>query len=337
MNLKKIIIGIGLGLIILGGGVILKVKPQWVDPRGSKVSEESRPLEAYDFDNLKTRGGVRGEWEYLGPAKAIESKRKAEGNSDIKVETKEFRFKSNGKWISGVINIPLTPMSNKIPAIIMIRGYADKEGYYPGSGSWRVADKLAEAGYVTVSVDFLGFADSDPESTDMLEARFEKVPNVLDLIETVKGLDIVDPQRIGIWAHSNGGQIALSVLEITGEKYPTVLWAPMTNPFPQSVLETTDDDPNSPVRKAMSEFLRVYDPRRYAFENYYQWIGAPVEIIQGTADVWCKVEWQEKVVQALKDLGREAKLSIFSGNDHNLSRDWDEAVLQTISWYIKYL
>jgi dipeptidyl aminopeptidase/acylaminoacyl peptidase len=145
----------------------------------------------------------------------------------------------------------------------------------------------------------------------------------------------VDKEKIGIWAHSNGGQMALSVLEISGENYPTILWAPMTNPFPQSVLDTADDldDKGVTVKKAIAEFEKKYDSRRYAFENYYQWINAPVVIYQGTADEWVKVEWQERVVRDLEALGKTAELKVLAGDDHNLSKNWEEVVRENIEWY----
>jgi len=251
-----------------------------------------------------------------------------------KFETKQIRFKSEGKWITGMMNLPMTSGSGKMPAIIMVRGFAETAGYYSGSGSWRIADRLAEAGCVTVSLEFLGFAGSVMPSEDILEARFEKVPEVMDLIATVKNVEFVDGNKIGIWAHSNGGQMVLSALETLGEYHPTVLWAPMTNPFPQSVLDTIEDDePGRVVRTKIEDFGRVYDYRRYAFENYYSWINSPVLIHQGTADEWCKVEWQREVVDNLKILGKEALLEVHIGDDHNLSKNWMEIVIGDVSFF----
>ena len=50
---------------------------------------------------------------------------------------------------------------------------------------------MARNGYITVSLDFLGFGLSDGESKDILEARFEKPISVMDLIESVKKMEIV--------------------------------------------------------------------------------------------------------------------------------------------------
>ena len=312
-----------------------------VSPKGDGGKGKVGYLTKYDFDSLKRRGGKVSRLAIEGGLPGVERRRKYE----IDFESKRFSFESEGKRITGMINRP-RPQSRSdsyggLAAIIMIRGYIDKAGYYTGSGTWRVADKLAEAGLVTVSIDFLGFGGSDGESEDMLEARFEKVPAVLDLVESVRALDFVDGGKIGIWAHSNGGQIALSVAEILGENMPTVLWAPMTNPFPDSVLDTADDldDGGRMVIKVIEDFERNYDARRYAFENYYGWIKAPVIIHQGTGDYWCKLEWQEEVRDRLEAEGSakqnsyEVELYVWKGDDHNLSRNWEEVVEMDLRFF----
>lgn len=327
---------------------------QNLNPMGRKQKAETGKLSMYDFDNLRKRGGIASEIKIEGNPDAVDTRRvnlirtenpklkliqaQKKMKEEMSWKSEVISFFSNGKKISGMMNTPLTPMSNKMPAIIMIRGYADAEGYYVGSGSWKAADELAKNGYITVSIDFLGFGKSDNESTDILEARFEKVMSVVDLIESVKKLPYVDPDKIGIWAHSNGGQIALSVLEVTGGNYPTTLWAPMTNPFPDSVLDTAgNDETGNKVKQVIADFEKEYDSRRYAFENYYKWIKAPLMIHQGTNDEWCQVNWQEEVVDKLVELKKEAKLYIYEGDDHNLKKNWDLVMERDIAYFGSFL
>lgn len=328
---------VGLGLVS-GVGVGVWQLTNKTDPRGNQKSSQIKNLERYDFDYLKNNYQIDGEYklEILGKINEVEDRRAsfAKATEGFNFDTRQIRFLSNGKWITGMMNY-YPERSSLSKVIIMVRGYAEVEGYYSGSGTWRVADELTKAGYATISIDFLGYGGSEGESTDILEARFEKVVNLLDLIETVKTLPWVDKEKIGIWAHSNGGQIVLSVLEITGENYPTVLWAPMTQKFPESVLSTIDE--GSPVKQEIENFMGFYDARRYAFENYLEWINAPVLIIQGTADEWCEVEWQEKLVRQLADLGKKAELGVYPGADHNLKGSWDEAVERTKEWFSENL
>ncbi|MDD2483312.1 MAG: alpha/beta fold hydrolase [Candidatus Shapirobacteria bacterium] len=306
-----------------------------------KIEKNTGWLAKYNFENLRKRENKASEIKTVGKVLVVEEARKElikrgdlEGKK-FNFESKAISFESNGKKISGMMNIPMTPMSNKLPTIIMIRGFAESEGYFIGSGSWKAADELARNGFITISLDFLGFGLSDSESTDILEARFEKPMSVLDLIESVKSLDIVDSEKIGIWAHSNGGQIAISVLEITGQSYPTVLWAPMTNPFPKSVLEMVDDQSEGSlkVKQRIEEFEKEYDSKLYSIDNFYDWIEVPILIHQGTADVWCKVEWQQDLQKKLKKLGKEVILDIKEGSDHNLKQSWQEVMDEDIKFF----
>ncbi|MDD2225184.1 MAG: alpha/beta hydrolase [Candidatus Shapirobacteria bacterium] len=298
-------------------------------------------LAQYNFENLKTRINKASEIKTIGQVLTVmEARKELVKRGDLEGKTFDFEsraisFESNGKKISGMMNLPVEYENKKSSAIIMIRGFADSEGYFIGSGSWKVADELTRNGFVTVSLDFLGFGLSDGESKDILEARFEKPMGVLDLIESVKKLDFVDPNKIGIWAHSNGGQIAISVLEVTGGNYPTVLWAPMTNPFPNSVLDTMDENSESGkiVKTRIDEFEKEYDSKLYSIDNFYNWVGAPILIHQGTADVWCKVEWQSELQNRLKELGKEVILDVREENDHNLKQDWDKVVKQDVRFF----
>jgi len=300
-------------------------------PLGRKKMGGELPLEKYDFDELRKRGGRVSEIVIKGEIEEVSQRREYYGLEAEGFSTREIAFKSEGKWISGMMNYhPERSSLSKV--IIMIRGYAEKEGYYPGSGTWKMADELAKAGYVTISLDFLGYGNSEGESLDMLVGRFEKVPAVMDLIASVKALSWVNKDSIGIWAHSNGGQIGLSVAEVMGERIPMVLWAPMTNPFPKSVLETIDE--GSPVKEAIEDFEKNYDVRRYAFENYYEWMkDSPVLIFQGDKDEWCEVEWQQEVIRGINKVSGKARLEVVSGDDHNFSKNWPEVAEKSIQFF----
>lgn len=351
---------IGIFILFVGMGVVLgrllDKKTGWLSPLGNKTVNQEKPKEKntgylaqYNFENLKKREPQTSEIKIVEENKVLDETRKnlikAYAKEGVKKENNftsyVITFESNGKKISGMLNLPAgrqvfqnNNVNEKYPAIIMIRGYAESEGYFVGSGSWKAADELARNGFVTISLDFLGYGLSDGESKDILEARFEKPVSVLDLIAAVKKLDYVDNTKIGIWSHSNGGQIAVSVLEITGENYPTVLWAPMTNPFPASVLETMDDSENGKiVKQKIADFEEDYDSKLYSIDNFYDWIKAPILIHQGTADVWCKVEWQQNLKNKLTKLGKEVKLDVRQGNDHNLKQSWDEVIKMDIDFF----
>ena len=171
-----------------------------------------------------------------------------------------FSFKTSLKKVTGLMNVPKG--SGSFPVVFMIRGYVDRQKYVTGTGTQRAGEVFADKGYLTLAPDFLGYGGSDNPSIEPLEERFQTYTNLLDLYGLIVRLPesnqstpgvAIDSSRIHIWAHSNGGQIALTFLEITGVSAPTVLWAPVSKPFPYSILYFTDDsdDHGKALRKVV--------------------------------------------------------------------------------------
>lgn len=182
-----------------------------------------------------------------------------------KFTSKKFYFYVDNKKVSGLINLPSQSTVHGSPAtIIMIRGYVDPKIYYTGLGTKNAAEFFASNGFITIAPDFLGYGESDKEASDIFESRFQTYTTVLTLLKSVTHTPIY------IWAHSNGGQIALTILEITGLSNPnligaTVLWAPVTKPFPYSILYYTDDaeDRGKFLRNKLNQFENLYDVENY--------------------------------------------------------------------------
>ncbi|MCL5433009.1 MAG: prolyl oligopeptidase family serine peptidase, partial [Patescibacteria group bacterium] len=251
------------------------------------------------------------------------------------------------KKVSGLANIPKKP--GTYPVIVMFRGYVDKEIYDFGVGTQHGGEFLAQNGFITLAPDFLGYGDSSPASTDSLEDRFQTYTTALTLLSSVKNLNQAlinsgsdaraDYEKTGIWAHSNGGQIALSVLEITGKSYPTVLWAPVTKPFPYCVLYFTDEsiDNGKYLRKIVADFEKDYDIELYSPANYFSWINAPIQIHQGTDDEAVPLRWSNQFNDKLKDLGKTASYYTYPGENHNFNMGgWESAIQRSTTFYNTY-
>jgi hypothetical protein len=98
--------------------------------------------------------------------------------------------KNYKKKTTGLINIPKKSrfnQSDSSPAIlIMIRGYVDQEIYQTGTGTKRAGEYFANNGFVTVAPDFLGYAESDSESENIFETRFQTYTTILSLLKTIE-------------------------------------------------------------------------------------------------------------------------------------------------------
>lgn len=301
-----------------------------------------RPLEKYEIENLAQK------YQQVAPSKIEVGDLISD---EAKYTSHEFSYTfdptfSNGqhKRVTGLINIPKG--KGPFPTVIMFRGYVDQSLYTPGMGTKRVGEFFAQNGYITIAPDFLGYGGSDKESSDIFESRFQTYTTATSLIRTigtlkerplkVKGSQIdIDAKNIFIWAHSNGGQIALTALEITGVDYPTVLWAPNSAKFPYSILYYLDEAPDNGklIITELAQFMADYDVSRYAFTNYLNKIKASIQVQQGTNDDAIPVLWSENLVKNLEINKIDALIIKLSGSDHNMNPNWQQAVINTLAFF----
>jgi dipeptidyl aminopeptidase/acylaminoacyl peptidase len=253
-----------------------------------------------------------------------------------------FHFTSDGKKVTGVAHIPSDASAiNKKPVIVQFRGYVDREKYIPGEGTKRSAEVYATNSFISLAPDFLGYGGSEMPSTNVFEERFETYTTALNLIASVNTLPMADTDRIGVWGHSNGGQIALTVLEILGRPIPATLWVPVSKPFPYSILYYTDDTPDHGklLRREIANFETNYDVEQYSLTNYLDRIRGPITLHQGTADTAVPFAWSNDLVKAIEASGSgEVNYFMYPGADHNmLPNAWNTVVARDITFFGKYL
>lgn len=260
------------------------------------------------------------------------------------VSSRYFFFNVEGKKVSGLINIP--KKSGALPIIVMFRGYIDRENYSTGVGTQHAGEVLGENGFITLSPDFLGYGQSDNPSENVMEERFQTYITAITLLNSVNDLNTAlaassqvaraDPTKVGIWGHSNGGQIALTVLEISQKSYPAALWAPVSKPFPYSILYYTDDIPDhgKALRKVVADFEKNYDAEKYSLANFLDRIQAPIQLHQGGGDEAVPQKWSDELNTKLKDLKKDITYFTYPGDDHNFAKsNWSTVVARDIAFY----
>lgn len=315
------------GFLALGGVVGLYVYwlklPLIVPVESLDVIEYHRILDRYTFDRLSMR-------------KFTSSQIKIEKTlvKNATYTTSLFSILVDGKRVTGQLNVPVGV--GKFPVIVMQRGYVDKEIYQTGVGTRKAAEVYAKHGYITIAADFLGYGGSDQESEDVFEARFEKPVAVLTILASLGTLPQADVSRVGLWGHSNGGQITLSVLEITGRSYPTVLWAPVTMKFPDSFLQFADDlpDKGAYLKHELDVFHERYVDEDYSIDSHLDKIRAKIQLHQGTADDAVPLEWSNMFVKKMNGLGNTIGYFTYPGEDHNFSEgSWGKVVERDVAFF----
>ena len=325
-------IAVYLFLIFLGGISGWFLSRYYYSPKKPQdaISQiKPRPLDKYAIENLSKRPLNRN---LISQGETLQKQKGDKGFTPYL-----FSFTTDGKKVTGQLNIP--DGTGPFPAIIMIRGYVDQKIYETGIGTRKAGVIFAEAGFITVAPDFLGYAGSEKESSDIFESRFQTYTTVLDLISSLRSINKWDNKNIFLWGHSNGGQIALTALEVTQGAYPTVLWAPVSKPFPYSILYYTDesDDRGKLIRHELAKFEETYDVELYSLTNYSDRIKAPLQIHQGTADDAVPIAWTNELVEKFKKMETDVSYFKYAGADHNLSPAWQKVVERDLAFFKKHL
>jgi len=334
----------------------------------------SKPLQSYSILNLQNR-------EYQSSKIILE-------NIISEEETYtsfQFAYTTLGKRMTGQINIPDNITANpeqKRNVIIMIRGFVPSEIYSTGVGTKNAAAVFANDGYITIAPDFFGYGDSDPEPKDTWQTRFEKPITVIELIKSLEengiplnlesqrtntklDLDVTKVSNIGIWAHSNGGQIALATLEILQKPIPTSLWAPVTAPFPYSILYFSDEleDEGKEQRRWISLFEENYDVFDFSITKHLESLTGPIQIQHGDNDDAALIFWSQEFVakidlenqnrEMLMDKEKSASASAiehvsplppveidlitYPNTNHNMVPSWDKAVKKDLQFFDNWM
>lgn len=303
---------------------------------------KEKPLEKYAFENLSIIEIKTGDF-------VIKESLKETDEFESFLFTYEFNPSLDGKTykkITGQINLPILQGSelskNSFPVILMFRGYIDQTLFRTGDGTRNASEYFAKNGFITIAPDFLGYGGSDKESGNIFETRFQTYVTALSLLKYLESNPEIKFEnwnlKIGnlfMWGHSNGGQIALTTLEITGADYPTTLWAPVSKPFPYSVLYYTDEseDHGKLIRTELSKFEQDYNVEKYSLTNYLDKINAPIQIHQGQADEAVPLSWSNTLATLLKEKDKEVRYYTYPGTDHNLRPNWDRVIERDLEFF----
>ncbi|MCB0034971.1 MAG: alpha/beta fold hydrolase, partial [Anaerolineales bacterium] len=130
-------------------------------------------------------------------------------------------YPSDGLTITGMMHVPVG--EGPFPVLILLHGFAPRESYWSGWGTWQAAEYFAQQGYITIAPDLRSWGESD-SGPSLFQTGL--VRDVLNLIGALESLPQADPSRVGLWGHSMGGGITTKVITVDSRVSAAVLYAP---------------------------------------------------------------------------------------------------------------
>jgi len=252
-------------------------------------------------------------------------------------------YTSMNLTVSARLSVPATTPENIKGIVIMLRGHQNRTGYYTGKGTENPARGYLERGWAVIAPDFLSFGSSSPTPAPFDLHQFYSTINAVELYKSLEAPDFrfaaeiaqanraVLPRtfrKIVLWGHSNGGQVALHFLTIIQRPVPTVLWAPVSLPFPDSAAHYGRNPGWAQL------FREQYNVNDFSYLAHLDKIapGTPILLEQGDRDTGVPKSWNDALARAIGEentrreqlgIGKiDLRYEIYTGANHNLNPYW---------------
>lgn len=135
--------------------------------------------------------------------------------------TSDITIRSRGVDVPATLVLPERRMARSLPLVILIHGHGGTR--HEAGGFTRLAERLADAGYASIRMDFPGCGDSpEPFYNNNLGNMLEDIRATRDWAFDNVG---VNKRRVGLVGFSMGGRLAAMFSREAGDIDAMVLWA----------------------------------------------------------------------------------------------------------------
>ncbi len=264
-------------------------------------------------------------------------------------------YQSEGNKIFALLTIPYgeTPETGW-PVVIFNHGYIPPEIYRTTQRYVAYVDYFARNGYIVFKSDYRGHGFSEGWAETSYGSP-DYTADVLNGMASVKTLADVDPDRIGFWGHSMGGQITLRAMVVNDEIKAGVIWAGVIASYPdiwtlwRQVGENQPTPTPNPTFAARGrwrqEAIETYggfdeNPEFWAAvspNSYLDEISGPVQLHHGTSDEVVPIVFSELLAAELDAAGVENEFYVLEGDDHNISNFFTLSMQRSLAFFDEHV
>lgn len=258
-------------------------------------------------------------------------------------------YQSDGNKIYALFTVPWGEIPpSGWPVIIFNHGYIPPEQYRTTERYVNYVDVLARNGYIVFRSDYRGHGSSEGEAKSSYQSP-GYTADVLNALESVKTYPNADPDRIGMWGHSMGGNITLRAMVVSEEIKAGVIWGGVVVSYPDMFeywwgtdnRNISTPDPNTRRGAWRLEWTDVYgtfeeNPEFWASissNSYLEDLSGPLQLHHGTADTSVPHILSEILYNEVTAIGLPIELFLYNGDNHNISINFWTAMQHTVEFF----
>jgi uncharacterized protein len=260
-------------------------------------------------------------------------------------------YLSDGLKIYGLLTVP----NGKAPAtgwpiIVFNHGYIPPDQYRTTERYVAYQDAFARAGYITLKSDYRGHGSSEGEARGGYGSP-DYTDDVMNAMESLKRYPGADPNRIGMWGHSMGGQITLRAMVISKDVKAGVIWGGVVAPYTDMLTKWRRPSSAPPLniparqRRWRQDFYDKYgtpeqNPAFWASispSEYVADISGPLQLQHASGDEEVPVQFSRDLYAKMKALGEPVEYYEYKGDNHNISGNLATALQRSVAFFDKYV
>jgi len=262
-------------------------------------------------------------------------------------------YDSDGLRLFALLTVPtgIKPAGGW-PVILLNHGYIPPPQYSTGESYAAIVDRLASAGYIVIKPDYRGNGSS-PGSPFQPYVSADYITDSLNALASIRKYKDADPDRVGVWGHSMGGNITLHELVINHDIKAAVIMAGVVGSYSDlidwwkarvasGVLTTPNDlDTNRLVMEIVDahgtpqsnpDFWNPMDPTEFLSD-----VTSPVLIQVGSDDTVVPPGFSGQLAARLQSAGKPVQYHLYPGANHNLAPDTAAALDEAIAFFDQVL
>lgn len=261
-------------------------------------------------------------------------------------------YESDGDTVYGQLTTPFAPKpKDGWPAIIFVHGYIPPKNYQTFVNYSSYVDYLASQGFVVFKIDLRGHGQSEGEPGGAYYSS-DYVVDVLNAYSALQKHEFVNPEKIGLWGHSMGGNVVSRALGAKPDIPAVVIWAGAVytySDFSEYSIEDnsyqppSEDSPARQKRNEMFERYGVFDPnsdfwKQVPMTNYLGDIKGAISLNHSVDDDVVDIGYSRNFNQVLNKTNIPHELNEYQSGGHNISGSaFNQAMEKTVEFFNKYL